>query len=81
VFYKGKGLKKIKLGGSKMLNYLMTWMKCKFGEEDGQAMAEYGLIIALVAVLLIASILVFKDALASVFQSIIDGFGGTAPSS
>jgi pilus assembly protein Flp/PilA len=38
--------------------------------EEGQAMAEYGIIIALVAVLLIATLLVFKNALISTFTDI-----------
>jgi pilus assembly protein Flp/PilA len=38
--------------------------------EEGQAMAEYGIIIALVAVLLIGTLVVFKDALISTFTDI-----------
>ena len=38
--------------------------------EEGQAMAEYGIIIALVAVLLIATLIVFKNALISTFTDI-----------
>ena len=38
--------------------------------EEGQAMAEYGIIIALVAVLLIGTLVLFKDALVSTFTDI-----------
>jgi pilus assembly protein Flp/PilA len=38
--------------------------------EEGQAMAEYGIIIALVAVLLIGTLLLFKDALIGTFTDI-----------
>ncbi len=38
--------------------------------EEGQAMAEYGIIIALVAVLLIGTLIIFKDALVSTFTTI-----------
>lgn len=39
-------------------------------EESGQGMVEYGLIIALVAVLLIGALTAMKDQLAGVFQKI-----------
>ncbi len=44
--------------------------------EEGQGMAEYGLIIALVAVALIAALGFLADDIAGVFSSIGAGFGG-----
>ncbi len=38
--------------------------------EEGQAMAEYALIIALVAVLLIGTLILFKDSLVNTFGDI-----------
>ncbi|GAW92834.1 Flp family type IVb pilin [Calderihabitans maritimus] len=48
-------------------------------EEDGQGMTEYGLILALVAVLLIGSLLAMKDKLAAIFNDITTGLEGTNP--
>ena len=50
-----------------------------FASEEGQGMAEYGLIIALVAVLLIGALTAFKEDIAGVFTNIGAGFDGTAP--
>ncbi len=50
---------------SKMWNLFVS-------EESGQGMVEYGLIIALVAVLLIASLTNVKDGLVSTFTKITD---------
>ena len=38
--------------------------------EEGQTMAEYGLLIALVAILVIGAITLFKNGLVSTFSSI-----------
>jgi len=39
-------------------------------QEEGQAMAEYALIIALVAVLLVGTLTLFKDEIVGVFTDI-----------
>jgi len=44
--------------------------------EDGQGMAEYGLILALVAVALIVALTALKDQLAAVFNSLVTALGG-----
>jgi len=50
--------------------YKMNLMMRLFKEEDGQGMTEYALIIALVAVLLIGSVVIFKDKIKAVFEGI-----------
>ncbi len=45
-------------------------------EEEGQGLSEYALIIALVAVLLIGSLIALKDKIAAVFEGI--NFGGSS---
>ncbi len=58
-----------------MLNYVMTWMKCKLGEEKGQAMAEYGLIIVLIAIFLIGALVTMAGGLEEIFNKIGEGLG------
>lgn len=54
-------------------------------EESGQGMVEYGLIIALIAVVLIAALAAMSGGLSNIFQKITDalsnpsGAGGTTP--
>jgi Flp pilus assembly pilin Flp len=45
-------------------------IRIQLKREEGQTMAEYGLLIALIAILLVATLLVFKDALITTFTSI-----------
>ena len=47
-----------------------------FMDESGQAMTEYALIIGLIAVLLIAALGFFKDALMAQFNAITTKLGG-----
>ncbi|WHY76784.1 Flp family type IVb pilin [Neobacillus sp. WH10] len=49
-------------------------------EEEGQALTEYGLIIALVSVLLAGSLILFKEQLAGVFTKINGYLNGTTKS-
>lgn len=50
-------------------SYLMTLKR-----EEGQGMAEYGLIIALVAVALVAAFGFLKDGISGVFSDIVASF-------
>jgi pilus assembly protein Flp/PilA len=59
-------------GGVKMLEALRSFLV----EEEGQGLSEYALIIALVAVLLIGSLIALKDKIAAVFEGI--NFGGSS---
>jgi len=49
---------------------MLTQLGRLWTEEDGQGMTEYGLIIALVAVLLITALVTLKDKIAAVFQGV-----------
>jgi len=53
---------------------MLATMKSLVLEESGQGLAEYGLIIALVAVLLVGSLGLFKDGLIKVFSNITAKF-------
>lgn len=48
----------------------MSKIKSFFKDESGQGMTEYALIIALVAILLVATLGLFKDALVNEFTTI-----------
>jgi pilus assembly protein Flp/PilA len=45
-------------------------LRMQLKREEGQTMAEYGLLIALIAILLVATLLLFKGALINTFTSI-----------
>jgi pilus assembly protein Flp/PilA len=45
-------------------------IRIQLKREEGQTMAEYGLLIALIAILLVGSLIAFKGALVNTFTSI-----------
>lgn len=53
-----------------MLTYLMTWWRARCGDEKGQALVEYGLIIALIAVVVIGTLFALGGQLNDFFQNI-----------
>ena len=55
-----------------MLQYLLA----SLNREDGQGMAEYALIIALVAVMLILALQALTGGIEGVFSDIVAGFNG-----
>ena len=56
---------------------MLEKMKNLVVEEEGQALTEYGLIIALVAVLIVGSLITFREGIAKVFTDIVDKIDGT----
>ncbi|MFS0689341.1 Flp family type IVb pilin [Sporosarcina sp. 179-K 8C2 HS] len=50
----------------------MKWFKRLWKEEDGQAMTEYGLLVGLIAIAVIAVLVFLGPALAGLFQDILD---------
>lgn len=57
---------------------MLNAIKRFFSEESGQGMAEYGLILALVAVVLIGAVGALSGGLKGTFNYIATELGGTA---
>ena len=57
---------------------LQQGLKARFTDEEGQTLAEYGLIMAVIAVaVVVAAVVVFRDALTGAFDSATDCLTGT----
>ncbi len=56
-----------------LYTHLMNWLN----EQKGQGMAEYGLIIALVAIVVIVALTALGTQLSTIFVSIGTAVGGT----
>jgi pilus assembly protein Flp/PilA len=54
---------------------LMNWLR----DEEGQAMVEYGLIIALIAIVVIAALLILGPRVANLFNDAAVSLGPTEP--
>ncbi|ACB85888.1 Flp family type IVb pilin [Natranaerobius thermophilus] len=54
---------------------MLTHLKRLWTEEDGQGMVEYGLILALVAVVVIGALSFLGDNVAGIFEHITDEVG------
>ena len=52
------------------MNEALTWFVTRFEREDGQALAEYGLLLALIAVVCIAALGFLGLAIAGTLSSI-----------
>jgi pilus assembly protein Flp/PilA len=55
-----------------MLDVLYTWVKANVKKEEGQAMAEYGLILALIAVVVIGAVTAIGTNLDAKFGDVVD---------
>lgn len=55
-----------------MLNNLLLKLYTASRREDGQAMTEYGIVLALIAVALVAVLISLRGALGGVFNDVID---------
>ena len=66
-----------------MIRHALTYMKAYLGKyiknEKGQTMVEYGLIIGLIAVALIAVFVVFNPAVTDMYEQIIEGIKEKVP--
>ena len=55
-----------------MLEFALQWVKDNVKREDGQAMAEYGLILALIAVVVAVVMLTLGSQISSTVQGVVD---------
>ena len=55
-----------------MLEFAVQWVKDNIKREEGQAMAEYGLILALIAVVVAVVMLTLGGKITDTVQSVID---------
>ena len=53
-----------------MLNYCINYVKAKMHEEKGQGMVEYGLLVALIAVVVIGALVLLGPAIKAQFTAI-----------
>jgi pilus assembly protein Flp/PilA len=57
-----------------MLSYLINYISMYCQDEEGQGMAEYGLILALVAVALVAGFTALQGGIDGVLTGVTDSF-------
>jgi pilus assembly protein Flp/PilA len=55
-----------------MLEFAVQWVKDNVKREEGQAMAEYGLILALIAVVVAVVMLTLGSQISSTVQGVVD---------
>jgi pilus assembly protein Flp/PilA len=55
-----------------MLEFAAQWVKDNIKREEGQAMAEYGVILALIAVVVIAVLLTLGSKISSTIQGVVN---------
>ncbi|WP_432357094.1 Flp family type IVb pilin [Sporosarcina sp. UB5] len=57
----------------------MKWFKRLWKEEDGQAMTEYGLLVGLIAIAVIATLILLGPALDDLFVAVKDALVNAKP--
>lgn len=62
-----------------MLLACVNYLRARLGSKKGQGMVEYGLIIGIVAVILIAALTFLKDPLSNLFENIGAIITGNTP--
>ena len=55
-----------------MLEFALQWIKDNYKREEGQAMAEYGIILALIAVAVILTLFALGGKINSTLQSVVN---------
>ena len=55
-----------------MLSYFIAWLRARWADEKGQSLVEYGLIIALIAVVVIGTLVAVGTNLNDLFVRIKD---------
>jgi Flp pilus assembly pilin Flp len=49
---------------------LVTYFRARFGAEDGQTMAEYGVVLAVITALIVAALLALSGAIANALHTV-----------
>ena len=62
-----------------MLSNIVTILSGILRDKKGQAMVEYGIIIALIAAVLIATVGLIGDELLLAFEDVLNGLTGVTP--
>ena len=52
------------------INEALTWLVVRYEREDGQALAEYGLLLALIAIIVIVALLFLGPLVSEIFQNV-----------
>jgi pilus assembly protein Flp/PilA len=55
-----------------MLEFAIQWIKDNYKREEGQAMAEYGIILALIAAVVIALLVTLGGQIKNALQSVVN---------
>lgn len=58
---------------------LFTYLRARFADRKGQGMVEYGLIIGIIAVILVAALTVLRGPLTTLFDNIAAIISGNTP--
>jgi pilus assembly protein Flp/PilA len=53
-------------------SFLYEWVKTNLKKDEGQTMAEYGLILAVIAIVVVATLITLGTSLKSEVQKVID---------
>jgi len=60
-----------------MLDFAVQWVKDNIKREEGQAMAEYGIILALIAVVVAVVMVTLSTQIKSTVQGVINSLTGS----
>lgn len=64
-----------------MLHYMYLWLSTRLPKsEKGQDLAEYALLLALIAIVVIVAVRALGPQIAAIFEEIYTELGGAAPS-
>jgi pilus assembly protein Flp/PilA len=55
-----------------MLEFAIQWVKQNWKREDGQAMAEYGIILAVIAAIVIGTLVLLGGKILSALQTVVN---------
>jgi pilus assembly protein Flp/PilA len=55
-----------------MLQFAIQWIKDNYKREDGQAMAEYGIILAVIAAVVIATLVLLGGKILTALQTVVN---------